>query len=340
MNGRQHDKRWRIGIASVLLVLAIGTVLVLSAGKNRPSGPPERVILGDAASALSTPVWVAASQGYFRAEGLDVTLRHFELGKEALAELLQGKVDVATVAATPIVLASFTRRDFVVFANISYVDNDCKIVARRDRGIRTAADLSGKSVGVSMGTSGEYFLDAFLAHYTVPRETLVIKDLNQSDMAEALAAGNLDAVAAFEPFGLEVRKRLGGNAVVITAPEVYRETFNLTAQRKFAEARPEALVRLLRAIARAEDFIEARPIEAQAIMAQRTGMSPADIATVMPDFTFALSLRQSLLPLLEDEARWAIRRGLVQGSAVPNYLDLIYPDALRAVNPDVVTIIH
>ncbi len=104
---RTARRRWRISIASVLLVLAIGTVLVLGAGKN-PSGPPERVILGDASSALAAPVWVAASKGYFRAEGLDVTLRHFELGKEAFAEMLQGKVDVATVAATPIVLTSFT----------------------------------------------------------------------------------------------------------------------------------------------------------------------------------------------------------------------------------------
>ncbi len=336
MKGSLREK-WRIGVA--LVISAIATFAMFD-DRTNASGPLERVILGEASTALATPVWIADTNGYFRAEGLDVTVRHFEVGKEALAEMLQGKVDVATAAATPIVLTSFSRRDFILFANISYVDNDCKIMARRDREIRTAADLKGKTVGVSTGTSGEYFLDAFLAHYAVSREKLVIRDLNQSDMADALARGDVDAVVTFEPFGLDVRKRLGTDVVVITAPEVYRETFNLTALRQFAEAKPDVLVKLLRAVARAEDFIGSRPAEARAIMARRSGMSPADIATVMPDFTFDLSLRQSLLPLLEDEARWAIRRGLVQGKAVPNFLELIYPDALTAVDPDAVTIIR
>jgi ABC-type nitrate/sulfonate/bicarbonate transport system substrate-binding protein len=33
-----------------------------------------------------------------------------------------------------------------------------KIVARKDRGIRSARDLSGKRIGVTMGTNAEYYL--------------------------------------------------------------------------------------------------------------------------------------------------------------------------------------
>lgn len=339
MIGYWHDKKRRIALALALAVLVGGAAFML-AGRDEEPATREPLTLGDTSSATATPVWVADAKGYFRAEGLDVTARHFEFGRQALAEMLEGRVDVATVAATPIVLASFARRDFVIFANISYVDNDCKIIARRDRGIRVAADLRGKTVGVSRGTSAEYFLDVFLAHYGVSREVLAVRDLNQSDMAEALDHGLVDAVVTFEPHGLNVRKRLGKDALVITAPEVYRETFNLAALRDFAVTRHEALVKFLRAVRRAENFIQAHPVEAQAIMAQRTGISPAEIATIAPDFTFAVSLRQSLLPLLEDEARWAIRRGLVQGSAVPNYLELIHPAPLRAVDPQAVTVIR
>lgn len=331
MNMRSPGKKWLFGIALVLVALSIGAA--------KKAAPPEKLTVAAVSVPLGTPVWVAEAEGFYREEGLEVTLHSFELGKEALDAMLAGEADVATVAATPIVLASFTRRDFVVFANMSYADNDCKIVARRDRGIEAAADLKGKTVGTPKGTSGQYFLEAFLAHHGLAHDAVAIRDMKPARMADGLRRGEVDAVAVFEPYALETRKRLGDNAVVITAPEVYRETFNLTTRRQFADARPQALVKFLRAIVRAEDFIHTHPAEVQAIMAQRTGMSPTDLASVMPDFTFTLSLRQSLLSLLEDEARWAIRRGLVQGKTVPNYLGLLYPDALEAVSREAVTII-
>ena len=56
------------------------------------------------------------------------------------------------------------------------------------------------------------------------------------------------------------------------------------------------------------------------------------------DFQFRLSLDQPILVSLEDEARWAIRNKLTDVTKVPNYLDYIYTDALKAVKPGAVTI--
>lgn len=334
---RTNWRVWTVVIAFGALVIVVISALDTS---RATSAPLERVVFADATQMTAASAWVAEAKGYFRDEGVDVQVRRFEFGRQAFAEMLLGRADVATVAATPFVLASFTRRDFVVFANMSYSDNDVKIIARRDRHITKAADLRGKTVAASKGTSAEYFLEAFLANYGVPRQTLVIRDLDQPALAEALAKGEVDAVAAFEPFALKARKRLGSDAVVITAPEVYRETFNLAARRDFAEARPQALVKFLRAIERGQKFILANPGEARQIMVRRTGLSPEEVAAIMPDFTYSLSLHQSLISLFEDEARWAIRQRRVSNNEVPNYLDLIYPDAMRAIRPGAVTIIH
>ncbi len=55
---------------------------------------------------------------------------------------------------------------------------------------------------------------------------------------------------------------------------------------------------------------------------------------------FILSLSQVLIIAMEDEARWAIKNNLTDATEVPNYLDYIYFDALEAVKPDAVNIIH
>ena len=48
----------------------------------------------------------------------------------------------------------------------------------------------------------------------------------------------------------------------------------------------------------------------------------------------------SLLLSLEDQTRWAVRKGLIAAGAVPNYLDALDPRPLTAVAPGAVTIIH
>ncbi|NVD75057.1 nitrate ABC transporter substrate-binding protein, partial [Duganella sp. BJB1802] len=59
-----------------------------------------------------------------------------------------------------------------------------------------------------------------------------------------------------------------------------------------------------------------------------------------PAHHFGLELDQSLLLVLEDQSRWAIKAGLTGARAVPNFLDYIYLDGLKAVSPSEVTIIY
>ena len=68
-------------------------------------------------------------------------------------------------------------------------------------------------------------------------------------------------------------------------------------------------------------------------------MEETILASIWDDFVFELSLEQSLLTILEDEARWAIKNGFTNKTKVPNYLGYFYLDAMKAVKPEAVTII-
>lgn len=52
----------------------------------------------------------------------------------------------------------------------------------------------------------------------------------------------------------------------------------------------------------------------------------------------SLALNQSFLVAMEDQARWAIRRRLVEATAVPDFLDWIHADTLAAIKPDAVSV--
>ena len=69
-------------------------------------------------------------------------------------------------------------------------------------------------------------------------------------------------------------------------------------------------------------------------------MDKETTALIWESFSFKLFLDQTIPITLEDEARWAIKEGLVDKKDVPNYLDYIYVDALKEAKPEAVTIIY
>ena len=92
----------------------------------------------------------------------------------------------------------------------------------------------------------------------------------------------------------------------------------------------------LRAIERAEQFIHARPADAQAILREQLKLDQHFVDWVWGGLGFRLSLDQSLVSTMEGEVRWAQREGHVAGGARPNVLTLIHAGPLKSVKPDAV----
>jgi NitT/TauT family transport system substrate-binding protein len=62
--------------------------------------------------------------------------------------------------------------------------------------------------------------------------------------------------------------------------------------------------------------------------------------TVWSQNEYGLSLEQSLILAMEDQARWMIINNLTAETEVPNFLDYIYEDALEEIKPEAVNIIR
>jgi len=146
--------------ASISIILVVIGISVGGCSQQR-----ETVTLGVETSLLPAAVWVAENKGYFQEEGLDLTIKEFDSGKASFLAMLEGEgVDISTVAPTPIMFSSFDRQDFYIFATFAYAYEDIKVIARRDKGITTAADLKGKRIGTPLGTTGQFVTEAFLIH--------------------------------------------------------------------------------------------------------------------------------------------------------------------------------
>lgn len=283
---------------------------------------------------------IAAEQGFFAAQGLDVSLLPVTHGKAAMEQLREGQADVAAMSDVVFLLAVLRGEPLAVAASVLHVANDNAVVARRDRGIAAPRDLAGKRIGVSFGTGGEYFLWAFLVRHQLEPYSVTLVDVPPDKIAVELAHGSIDAAATWSPIVADAQAALGPNAVLFAEADTYRKAFLLVGGSSFLQAHPQATQKLLRAMLQAEEYKRLQPQAALELVARRIKIEVRALQPLWADLDFKVGLRQSLLITLEDQARWAMARGYAADGPLPNLMPHLHLDALLAVQPERVTVVR
>jgi NitT/TauT family transport system substrate-binding protein len=308
--------------------------------EQMPAVPREKVTVAYAMLTEAALALVAQAKGYYREEGLDVTIHQHSYGKLALEELLDGKVDFATVAETPVMLAILNGEKISILATIQNSQMNHAIIARKDKGILSPQDLKGRKIATTLGTTADFFMDGYLASQGISRQEMQVVNLKPAELQHALVNGDLAAVAAFYPFLHETQKILGDKGITFYDKDIYTSTFNMVTRQETARNNPDRIRKMLRALVKAEAFVRGNPLAAQKIVAEVTGMDPVIVHDIWANSSFEVELDQALILVLEDESQWAIKRRVASSRDVPNYLDYIYFDGLTAVKPAAVRILR
>ncbi|HEY1058523.1 MAG TPA: ABC transporter substrate-binding protein [Limnobacter sp.] len=280
------------------------------------------------------PAILAADMGYFAKEGLDVRVIRGINGKRCLKHLLDGEADLSTTADIPLVFAAHQGKAFDVVATMSTSTKDNILLVRSDSGIKTVEDLKGKKVGYVAGTSSHYFTDTLLTFYRVDPDSVEKVPLDPAQIETLTREGRYDAAGLYEPLASRAKAVLGDQWRVLPNPKLYTPTFNLISSRKVSDA---DLVKVLRAISKATDFINKHPEQAKAPLKQGVSTNAADLVS-LDQYDFDLKLSQTLLSTLEAQSRWAVREKLVDAHPEPDFLSHIRVGPLTTLNKRAVSL--
>jgi NitT/TauT family transport system substrate-binding protein len=305
---------------------------VLSAPIAAPAG---ELAIASTPSASSLPIDIAFAHGYFAAEGVRVRPVECTSGPRCMGQLFERAVQFAAVSELPVVFNSFDRADYAIVATLVTSTRNINLIGRKSAGITGPQGLLGKKIGVIVGSSSHYFLDAYLLFHGIdPRQVRVVA-LQSENMPGAIESRQVDALAGYSRHTGPVAKALGNDAVVLENPRIYTDSYNLIVDRRTLSEREDDVVKVLRALARAQQFIAAHPQRAKEILGARARLDPAFVEAIFPGFNYRLSLNQSLVSAMEGEARWALREGHVgAGRKMPNYLEFVASGPLRKAAPN------
>jgi sulfonate transport system substrate-binding protein len=215
-----------------------------------------------------------------------------------------GAADVAGQAETQALRISVENPDLRIIMTVT--EGVYRIVGRRSAGIAALADLAGKRIGVFENTSSAYFLHRMLGSIDLSAADVVIVPLRTREMTPAILAGEVDAIAMWEPESERAFAALGADAIHFQNPSIYRELFNLnTTVQALADSRKRAqIVRLVRALITAARQSETAPEKIWPLVAARSGYPVDLVAASWPHHRFPAALPDDLLDVLVAQETW------------------------------------
>ncbi len=186
-----------------VLVLALAAFLVMgsaSAGLfDFLGGGDNTVKIGYLPSDHDAALFVADKQGLYAEKNITTELVQFNNGGDLMTAMASGQVDIGYVGIAP-VLSSVSKGVPVKVISSAQTEGS-GIVVTKDSGIKSAADLKGKSIA----TPGEASIQHVLLSYYLKKNGLSTNDLNISamkvpSMNDALKTKQIDGIITFQPY--------------------------------------------------------------------------------------------------------------------------------------------
>ena len=226
------------------------------------------------------PLTIAEQLGYFKAEGLDLTIVDFAGGARALQAVVGGSADVVSGAFEHTVNMQFKgqpMRAFVLQGRAPMIV--LGVNPKTMPNYRSVADLKGKKVGVTApGSSTNVMVNFILAKAGLkPADVSIIGVGAAQGAVAAIRAGQIDAISNLDPV-MTILQRAGDIRIVSDTrdPAESEKVFGgpmpaacLYAPVAFTEKHPNTAQALTNAIVRANKWI------------QQAG--PSDVIKVVPE---------------------------------------------------------
>ena len=232
-------------------------------------------------------VYLSLQQGFFQAEGLNVTPR--VMGANPVAGIVGGDFDTGGVTWTAFLLA--TNRG-VLLRPLSEADRGSQgqalFMVKNESPIQRSEDLIGKKIAVvTVGGACDLILNDVLHNKGLDYKSIGYTVMPVPDMAPTVLRGGVDAACIPEPL-LSVVQAQGGLRSVFDLFAGEYDRFPLVGfpvTQKFAETNPNTVAALQRALAKGLAFAHNNPDKLRDIYPTFTTLQPELARKIVLSYT-------------------------------------------------------
>ena len=244
-------------IDRIFLLALLSAVCLISAAQAATPMKRVRIVFADF-SERGGLFFVAKDQHFFEEQGIEGDVVQVRSGPVAISAVAAGEAQFYSVSATGASLGAMAGGlDLVFVAGFINLLDGYLAVSQR---VRTQEDLKGKILGVqSIGGGIWMFTQILLDHWGLnpERDKIQIRAIgDDSVLAQAVMSGIIDGAVLGYTFSRVVSQKGGRILVELPTLNIKYQGTGLVARKSFIESSPDVVEKTLRALIKANRFIQ------------------------------------------------------------------------------------
>lgn len=186
---------------------------------------------------------------------VDVKWTEFESGPPENESFAAGQQDIGVMGNVPSIAGKAAGQDRTYIGISTNGEQTEGVVVKEDSGINTVADLKGKKVGLVVGSIVQDLLDRLLKKEGLTSADIEVVNLATSEQIEALATGQVDAIATWAPT-LTKSVNTEGNKLLADGTGIFLAENTIFGRTEYINANPEIVQIFIRQYARAAQEVK------------------------------------------------------------------------------------
>jgi NitT/TauT family transport system substrate-binding protein len=277
-----QSRRFALVLLLVLMLFTAACGGNTGSAGDTESGGTTAVKIGVIPIVDVAPIYLGVKQGFFTAEGLDVTLETAQGGAAIVPGVVSGQYQFGFSNSISLMLASSQGLPLkAVTSGVATTGEDGKdfgaVVVKSGSSIKTAADLAGKRVAVNtLKNINTTTINNAVQKAGGDPSTINYVELPFPDIVTAVAKGDVDAGQVVEPF-LTIAGNQGGQQVVsnyaVTDPNLTVAMYFTSAQ--YASQNAAVVTKFSTAMNKSMEYAQAHPDEVRAALSTYTKIDAA-----------------------------------------------------------------
>jgi sulfonate transport system substrate-binding protein len=219
----------------------------------------------------------ATLETHFAPQGIAVKWVEFSSGPPMMEAMNVGSIDYGAVGDSPPVFAQ-SAGAAIVYAAGQPITNGQGILVPNGSSIRNIADLRGKRVGFTKGSSAHNIVVHTLEKAGLSYADITPVYLTPPDAGPAFANGSIDAWAIWDPYFAIGETKQNGR-VLVNASEITKTNSFYIANRDFAKSHGPILQQIIDVTSSTAKWAETHRDEVAKSLSAVTGI-PLDIQTI------------------------------------------------------------
>jgi len=219
----------------------------------------------------------AALERHFAPQGIVVKWVEFSSGPPMLEAMNVGSVDYGAVGDSPPVFAQAAGAA-IVYAAGQPITNGQGILVQANSAIRSIADLKGRRVGFTKGSSAHNIVVQTLEKAGLTYADITPVYLTPPDAGPAFANGSIDAWSIWDPYFAIGETRQNGR-ILVNASDITKTNSFYIANRDFARSHGQVLQQIIDVTASTAKWAEQNRGEVAKALSAVTNI-PLEIQTV------------------------------------------------------------